>query len=479
MRNTKIVCTIGPASEKPEVLKKLILAGMNVARLNFSHGSHDEHAARIETIRSCAKELGRNIAIMLDTKGPEIRTGIIENGMIILKKGDTFILTTEEIMGNQERVSISYDRLPDEIYIGATILIDDGLIELHVEMIKANEIYCRVLNGGILKNRKGVNLPSVITTIPGLTEKDHSDIMFGILNNVDFIAASFVRKASDVLQIKHMLNSKECDISVIAKIENEEGVNNMAEILEVADGLMVARGDLGVEIPAEEVPLVQKRLIAACNEIGKPVITATQMLDSMQNNPRPTRAEASDVANAIFDGTDAIMLSGETAAGIYPVESVETMSRIARKIETSSIYKERKSYTYHDKATVTDAMGRAVTTTAQLLNATAILTPTESGYTAKIVSKYRPSCPIIAITPYERVLNQLALVWGVHPILVESTNTTDEMIENAIQAAVEKKAVKQGDLTVITAGVPVRETGTTNMMKVHVVDLVAKENEEE
>lgn len=276
-----------------------------------------------------------------------------------------------------------------------------------------------------------------------------------------------------------MLNSKDCDISVIAKIENEEGVNNMAEILEVADGLMVARGDLGVEIPAEEVPLVQKRLIAACNEIGKPVITATQMLDSMQNNPRPTRAEASDVANAIFDGTDAIMLSGETAAGIYPVESVETMSRIARKIETSSIYKERKSYTYHDKATVTDAMGRAVTTTAQLLNATAILTPTESGYTAKIVSKYRPSCPIIAITPYERVLNQLALVWGVHPILVESTNTTDEMIENAIQAAVEKKAVKQGDLTVITAGVPVRETGTTNMMKVHVVDLVAKENEEE
>lgn len=469
MRNTKIVCTIGPASEKPEVLKKLILAGMNVARLNFSHGSHDEHAARIKTIRSCAKELGRNIAIMLDTKGPEIRTGILENGIITLKKGDPFILTTEEIIGNQERVSISYDRLPEDIYIGASILIDDGLIELHVESIKVNDIYCRVLNGGILKNRKGVNLPRIITTIPSLTEKDISDIMFGISMNVDFIAASFVRKASDVLQIRHILNSNDSDISVIAKIENEEGVNNTDEILEVADGLMVARGDLGVEIPAEEVPLVQKRLIVACNVIGKPVITATQMLDSMQNNPRPTRAEASDVANAIFDGTDAIMLSGETAAGTYPVESVETMSRIARKIENSSIYKERESYTFHGQANVTDAMGKAVTTTAQLLNATAILTPTESGYTANIVSKYRPSCPIIAITPYENVLNQLALVWGVHPILVDSANTTDEMIENAIKAAVHKKAVKQGDLTIITAGVPVRETGTTNIMKVHVV----------
>jgi len=469
MRNTKIVCTIGPASEKPEVVKKLILAGMNVARLNFSHGSHEEHAARIATIRACAKELGRNIAIMLDTKGPEIRTGILENGQITLKTGDSFILTTEDMIGNQEKVSVTYDQLPEDICVGATILVDDGLIELHVESINGNEIHCRVVNGGILKNRKGVNLPKIVTKLPGITEKDVADITFGICMNVDFIAASFVRKASDVLQIRKILEEYGVDISIVAKIENEEGVHNAADILEVADGLMVARGDLGVEIPAEEVPLVQKKLIAACNAMGKPVITATQMLDSMQNNPRPTRAEASDVANAIFDGTDAIMLSGETAAGTYPIESVEMMDRIARRAESSLIYKEQGNHTLQDQMTITDAMAKAVTVTAQILNAKAILTPTESGYTANIVSKYRPSCPIIAVTPHERVLNRLALVWGVHAILFGSPNDTDEMMEKAIQAAVEKKTVNHGDITVITAGVPVREVGTTNMMKVHVI----------
>lgn len=469
MRNTKIVCTIGPASEKPEVLKKLILAGMNVARLNFSHGSHEEHASRIETIRTCAKESGLHISIMLDTKGPEIRTGVLENGQISLRKDDSFILTTEKIIGNQEKVSITYDRLPDDIYVGAIILIDDGLIELHVESINEREIYCRVIDGGVLKDRKGINLPKISTNLPAITEKDIADIAFGIRMNVDFIAASFVRKIEDVLQIRKIIQEYESNISIIAKIENQEGVNNANDILNVADGLMVARGDLGVEIPAEDVPLVQKKLIAACNAAGKPVITATQMLDSMQNNPRPTRAEASDVANAIFDGTDAIMLSVETAAGTYPVESVEMMNRIAMKVESSLMYKEQVNHTSSRQMTITAAMGQAVTKTAHTLNATAILTPTESGYTARVVSKYRPSCPIIAVTPREDTLKRLALVWGVHPILFDGADNTDEMMGKSIQAAMKKKVIKQGDLIVITAGVPVRETGTTNMMKVHVV----------
>jgi pyruvate kinase len=476
MRNTKIVCTIGPASEKPEILKKLILAGMNVARLNFSHGSHEEHGARIDTIRACAAELGRNIAIMLDTKGPEIRTCLLKEGQIELQTGDTFILTTEQIEGTKERVSVTYDQLPRDVQIGSTILIDDGLIELKVEKIQEKDIFCRVIDGGILKNRKGVNLPKISVNLPSITEKDISDIAFGIRKQVDFIAASFVRKAADVLQIRQILDENDANIAIISKIENEEGVNNLAEILEVSDGLMVARGDLGVEIPAEDVPIVQKRMIGMCNALGKPVITATQMLDSMQHNPRPTRAEASDVANAIFDGTDAIMLSGETAAGKYPVESVETMDRIARKAESSPMYLERvRRPLQGDKVTITDAMGHAVTATAHNLHAKAILTPTESGYTANVVSKYRPACPIVAMTPHEAVMNRLALSWGVFPILSESATNTDEMMEKSIQAAVTNHIVKHGDLVVLTAGVPVRESGTTNIMKVHVVgNLVAK-----
>ena len=472
MRYTKIVCTIGPASEQPEILKKIILAGMNVARLNFSHGSHEEHEARIDSIRACAQELGKNVAIMLDTKGPEIRTGLLKEGQVELHTGDQFILTSEQIEGTKEKVSVTYEHLAKDVQVGSKILMDDGLIELQVEQISEHEVHCRVVDGGILKNRKGVNLPKVVVNLPSITEKDVSDISFGIRKKVDFIAASFVRKASDVLQIRQLIEEQGANISIIAKIENEEGVLHASEILEVADGLMVARGDLGVEIPAEEVPLVQKKLIANCNAAGKPVITATQMLDSMQGNPRPTRAEASDVANAIFDGTDAIMLSGETAAGKYPVESVETMDRIARSTEASPMYYERIHQAFQGKTTITDAMGQAVTTTAKMLQAAAILTPTESGYTANIVSKYRPNCPIVAVTPHQEVLNKLSLVWGVYPILFETADSTDEVMENGIQVAVEDKIIKYGDLIVITAGVPVREPGTTNMMKVHVVGKV-------
>ena len=469
MRKTKIVCTIGPASEQPETLEKLILAGMNVARLNFSHGSHEEHEVRIDRIREVAKKLGRNVAIMLDTKGPEIRTGVLKEGQITLKTGDSFTLTTEQIEGTQEKVSVTYDQLPRDLYIGARVLIDDGLIELKVEEIEGSEVRCRVLDGGVLKNRKGVNLPKIAVNLPSITEKDISDINFGIRKKVDFIAASFVRKGADVLQIRQMLEEQGASIAIIAKIENEEGVLNADEILGVADGLMVARGDLGVEIPAEEVPLVQKKLIASCNHAGKPVITATQMLDSMQGNPRPTRAEASDVANAIFDGTDAIMLSGETAAGKYPVESVETMDRIARRAESSPMYNARLHSVHSEKVTITDAMGQAVSATAASLNAAAILTPTESGYTAHVVSRHRPACPIVAVTPHEHIVNRLLLVWGVVPIQFESADNTDEMMEQAIQSAIQAKIIKHGDLIVITAGVPVREPGTTNMMKVHVV----------
>jgi pyruvate kinase len=469
VRKTKIVCTIGPASEDPVVLRKMIVSGMNVARLNFSHGTHEEHQARINLIRACSKDLGRPVAILLDTKGPEIRTGILEGGQILLEKDDSITLTTKDILGNREKISISYDHLPQDVYLGAKILLDDGLIELEVVNIEKEEIRCRVLNGGLLKNRKGVNLPGISVNLPSITEKDIADITFGIRNHVDFIAASFIRKDTDVLQIRHILEEFGSNISVIAKIENEEGVHNATEIMDFADGIMVARGDLGVEIPAEEVPLVQKKLIEICNQRGKPVITATQMLDSMQNNPRPTRAEASDVANAILDGTDAIMLSGETAAGNYPIEAVETMDRIARKVESSSIYLERAERHIQQKGTITDAMGQSVTNTASTLAATAIITPTESGYTANIVSKYRPKCPVIAVTPYQDVVHKLLLVQGVYPILFESPDHTDEMIERAIHVTLEEKMIQCGDLVVITAGVPVRESGTTNLMKVHVV----------
>ncbi|MCZ1268979.1 pyruvate kinase, partial [Paenibacillus tundrae] len=418
MRKTKIVCTIGPSSESLENTKKLIMAGMNVARLNFSHGDFDEHGGRITAIRQACEELNKTVAILLDTKGPEIRTGKLEVEPIELVQDEYITLTTEEILGTKERLSITYADLPSDVEPGSTILIDDGLIGLTVVEVQGTEIKCRIVNGGTIKSKKGVNVPGVAISLPGITEKDANDIVFGIEQGVDFIAASFVRKASDVLEIRELLEKHNAGhIQIISKIENQQGVDNLDEILEVSDGLMVARGDLGVEIPAEEVPLVQKRMIEKCNVAGKPVITATQMLDSMQRNPRPTRAEASDVANAIFDGTDAIMLSGETAAGKYPVESVLTMSRIAEKAESALPYQELYlKQRVAQQTTVTEAISQSVALSAQDLNAKAIITSTESGHTARMISKYRPESPIIAVTTEDRTSRRLALAWGVTPV---------------------------------------------------------------
>lgn len=477
MRKTKIVCTIGPASESVENLKKLIEAGMNVARLNFSHGDYEEHGNRIKNIRQACKETGKTVAILLDTKGPEIRTGKLKEEPIELVQDEHLILTTEEILGDKNRISVTYADLPRDVQIGSTILIDDGLIGLTVVDIRGSEIECRIVNGGTIKSKKGVNVPGVKISLPGITEKDANDIRFGIEQGIDFIAASFVRKASDVLEIRELLEKHNAThIQIISKIENQEGVDNLDEILEVSDGLMVARGDLGVEIPAEEVPLVQKAMIKKCNRAGKPVITATQMLDSMQRNPRPTRAEASDVANAIFDGTDAIMLSGETAAGKYPVESVQTMARIATRAESALEYREIfLKQSQQQQTTVTEAISQAVANSALDLDAKAIITSTESGYTARMVSKYRPKAPIIAVTPNEQVIRRMSLVWGVIPVLGEEANTTDEMFEQAIDRVMKQGLVKLGDLVVITAGVPVGRSGTTNLIKVHHVgDLIAK-----
>ncbi|SMP04072.1 pyruvate kinase [Laceyella tengchongensis] len=470
LRKTKIVCTIGPASEDVATLKELISNGMNVARLNFSHGSYEEHGKRIENIRQAAAELGQTVAILLDTKGPEIRTGELKDPSVELIAGEQIILTTEQIEGDAKRISISYAGLAADVHPGSIILIDDGLIGLRVESVEGTEITCTILNGGTLKSRKGVNVPGVKINLPGITEKDAADIRFGIEQKVDFIAASFVRKPQDVLEIREILEEHGADIQIISKIENQEGIDNLDGILEVSDGLMVARGDLGVEIPVEEVPVVQKEAIRKCNQLGKPVITATQMLDSMQRNPRPTRAEASDVANAILDGTDAIMLSGETAAGKYPVEAVSTMARIAVRTESTLRYEENfKQKMREIDYTITESLSQAVVHTAQMLNCAAVLTPTESGFTARMVSKYRPQVPIVAITRNPDVARKLALVWGVYPLLGTRANTTDEMFHSTIATALEHGFVNQGDLVVITAGVPVGKSGTTNLMKVHVI----------
>lgn len=479
MRKTKIVCTIGPASESLEKLTELMDTGMNVARLNFSHGDHQEHGQRIKNIRSAAQSTGKTVAILLDTKGPEIRTNDMENGAVELTAGQDISVSMNQVLGNAERFSVTYENLINDVHSGSRILLDDGLIGLQVTSIdKANnEIKTKVLNSGTLKNKKGVNVPGVSVKLPGITEKDAKDILFGIEQGVDFIAASFVRRASDVLEIRQLLEENNAShIQIIPKIENQEGVDNIDEILEISDGLMVARGDLGVEIPAEEVPLVQKELIRKCNFFGKPVITATQMLDSMQRNPRPTRAEASDVANAIFDGTDAIMLSGETAAGQYPVEAVQTMHNIASRAESAldhkNILTNRSKDTEHN---ITDAIGQSVAHTALNLQAKSIITPTESGHTARMISKYRPKAPIVAVTANDHVCRRLALVWGVYPQLGEVAKSTDEMLDSAVQESLNSGLVSHGDLVVITAGVPVGEAGTTNLMKIHVVgDILVK-----
>lgn len=473
MKRTKIVCTLGPASEKEEILRELMLNGLNVARQNFSHGDHEEHKRRMDLVKKLRSELNLPIAIMLDTKGPEIRTKDFENGLVELKEGQEFTITTrQDVIGNESICAVTYEGLAEDVKIGDTILIDDGLIALDVIEIKDKDIKCIVKNSGIVKNKKGVNVPGVKIQLPAITEKDRSDIEFGISQGIDLIAASFIRKAADVLAIREILEENGAtDIQIISKIENQEGVDNIDEIIEVSDGIMVARGDLGVEIPAQDVPLVQKMIIRKCNEAGKPVITATQMLDSMQKNPRPTRAEVGDVANAILDGTDAVMLSGETAAGKYPIESVKIMAEIAKKTETSRDFIEfQKSRANNiSKVSVTNAISHATVTTAKDLNATAIITATSSGHTAKAVSKFRPEAPIIAATTKEDVMRKMAVLWGVHPILVNEANSTDEIIEVSVDKALEEKLINYGDLVVITAGVPVGVSGSTNLIKVHTV----------
>lgn len=472
MKKTKIICTVGPTTDDKEIVKNLIKLGMNAARLNFSHGSHEEHKRRIDMVKEVRKELNRHTAIILDTKGPEIRTGKFEGNTVELTEGTNFtIYAGEEILGDETKCSVTYNKLHEDVEIGDTILINDGLVALEVQSIEGNKVQTLVKNTGVIGNNKGVNVPGVAINLPSLTDKDIADLKFGIDNEIDIVAASFIRKASDVLDIRKVLNKNGGEnIQIFSKIENRQGVNNIDEIIKYSDGIMVARGDLGVEIPAEEVPVVQKNIIKKCNEAGKPVITATQMLDSMIRNPRPTRAEASDVANAIFDGTDAIMLSGETANGKYPVEVVKTMAQIAITAEEHINYEEnlkkkRKSHIPN----VPNAISLATCNTAMDLKASAIITATQSGHTARQVSKYRPECNIIACTPYEKVARSLALNWGVYPILTPKTETTDELIQNSAEIALSAGYVKKGDLVVIAAGIPMNYVGSTNMMKVHII----------
>lgn len=473
MKKTKIVCTIGPASESKETLKTLMLSGMNVARLNFSHGSHEEHRARIESIKEVRENLGLPVALMLDTKGPEIRLGDFDVDEVELKEGDFYTLSMDpSVRGDEKRASVSYAGLANDVKIGSTILIDDGLVELTVEKIDENgEILTLVKNNGIIKGHKGVNVPDVKTSLPAITEKDKSDLIFGIEQGIDFVAASFIRKAQDVFEIRRILEENGgASIRIISKIENREGVDNIAEILSASDGIMVARGDLGVEIPAEEIPLIQKHIVRMCNEVGKNVIIATQMLDSMQRNPRPTRAEVTDVANAILDGTDAIMLSGETAAGKYPELAVKTMAKIAVNVEESSSFKEmvlrRERWS---ESHTSNAISEASCRLAKELGASAILCPTTGGSTARAISKYRPEVPVIAATYDEDVRRSLALTWGVESVITEMVKSTDAVIESAISTAFREEKVSEGDLIVITAGIPAGVSGTTNMIKVHTV----------
>ena len=473
MKKTKVVCTMGPNTNDRELLRKLIQNGMDVARFNFSHGDHAEHLARIETIRKVAKRLDKTVGILLDTKGPEIRTHSMENGQVELEKGQQIDISMTEVIGNNERFSVSYEGLIDDVDAGDYILLDDGLVELQVERIDKDQglITTTIKNNGVLKNKKGVNVPGVSVNLPGLTEKDKEDVLFGIEQGVDFIAASFVRRPQDVLEIRELLEQNKGDyIKIIPKIENQEGIDNIDDILDISDGLMVARGDLGVEIAPETVPMMQKELIRKCNLVGKPVITATQMLDSMQHNPRCTRAEASDVANAIYDGTDAVMLSGETAAGLYPVEAVQTMSKIAISAEGAQNYKKLLSdRTKSTETNMVTAIGVSVAHTALNLNCKAIVAATESGHTANMISKYRPHANIVAVTPYEHVARQLNLVWGVNPIVKVGQKNTDDLLNTSVNATLEKGYAAEGDLIIITAGVPAGRAGTTNLMKLHVV----------
>ena len=472
MKKTKMICTVGPASETEEIITQFMEAGMNASRHNFSHGDHEEHRGRIELIKKVAKKLNKEIAIVLDTKGPEIRTGKFEPKKLELQKGTEFtIYAGGDVVGDTTKCCVTYEGLANDVKPGNTILIDDGLVGLTVKSVEGNAVKCEVNNTGFVGTHKGVNVPNVSIKLPALTEKDASDLRFGCEMGVTAVAASFIRKAEDVLAIRKLLNENGGEnILIISKIENQEGVDNIDSILEASDGIMVARGDLGVEIPIENVPGVQKMIIQKCNEAGKIVVTATQMLDSMMRNPRPTRAEVSDVANAIFDGTDAIMLSGESANGDYPVEAVQTMAKIAKTTEAQLKYEVAVSSAKHHIPAIAGVISRATCNAASELEATAIISSTQSGATAKRLSQCRPECPIVAVTPCDKVARALAFSWGVYPVVASKMESTDEMMEKSVSIAEAQGFVKKGDTVVIAAGVPVDKVGATNLMKVTVVE---------
>ena len=470
MRKTKIICTLGPSTDKDGVLRELIANGMNVARFNFSHGSHEEHKGRLDLLKSLREELGKPVAALLDTKGPEIRLKDFKNGTEMLEAGQTFTLTTRDVEGTKEICSITYKDLPQDVAPGGTIMLDDGLIKLQIQTVNDTDIVCTVLNNGKIKNKKGVNVPGVHLSMPYMSQRDKDDIIFGIEQGFDFIAASFVRTAQDVYDIRNLLNEYDSNIRIIAKIENREGVNNIDSILSAADAVMVARGDLGVEIDFTELPGIQKSVIDRSFSFGKPIVTATQMLDSMMVNPRPTRAEISDVANAIYDGTSAIMLSGETAAGAYPVEALKTMSAIAERTENEVHYRDNRLVDAgNGQISVSDATAHAACLTAKDVNASAIVTVSESGNTARLLSKYRPAQPIIACVMNEQVQRQLAISWGITPLMMALAHSTDELIEMSTSLAKENGYLHDGELAVVTAGVPVGVSGTTNMIKIHMI----------
>ena len=470
MRKTKIICTIGPASDNVECMKRLMLAGMNVARFNFSHGTHEEQKRKYEKVLQAREELGLPVATLLDTKGPEIRLRDFEGGRAELTAGEQFILTTEDILGTSEKASITYKNLKNDIKEGATILIDDGLIEMTVEEIKGEEIVCRVVNGGFVSNHKGVNVPGAVLSMPYISDTDREDILFGIDTGYDFLAASFARCKEDILEVRSILDEHGSHMKIIAKIENMQGIQNLEEILDVSDGIMVARGDMGVEIPLEEVPILQKRMIKLANDRGKHVITATQMLESMIKNPRPTRAEATDIANAIYDGTTAIMLSGESAAGKYPVEAVKTMAKIAESAEKDIDYYMRMNHEGNaGEADITTAIAYATCSAARDVGASAIITVTLSGFTAAAISRFKPACPIIGCAVDGGVCRQLNLLWGVKSIKVNREEAADALFSAAVAEAKKAGCVKKGDIAVITAGVPLGKAGTTNM--IHVVEV--------
>ncbi|NTV78325.1 MAG: pyruvate kinase [Clostridiales bacterium] len=467
MRKTKIICTIGPSSDKEEKLRELMLEGMDVARFNFSHGTHEQQKVKFARVLKVSQELGLPVATLLDTKGPEIRLGDFEEGKVFLEAGQTFTLTTEEIAGTIARATITYKNLVNDVTAGMTILIDDGLIEMLVEKVTDTEIECKVINSGFVSNHKGVNVHGAELTMPYISDVDRSDILFGVEMGFDYIAVSFARCMDDILQVKELISANNGTMKIIAKIENMQGINNIDEIISVSDGIMVARGDMGVEIPMEEVPVLQKEIIKKAVAAGKQVITATQMLESMIKNPRPTRAEITDVANAIYDGTTAIMLSGETAAGLYPVEAVKTMSKIARRaekdIDFDSRFRKREFVSSND---VTTAISHATCTTAMDLGAAAIITVTMSGFTVNMISRYKPGCPIIGCSVNPRVCRQSNLLFGVLPVLIEKKADTEELFNTAIQAALDTGVVKAGDRVVLTAGMPLGVSGKTNMIRV-------------